>query len=258
MAAMAEKSVEVWEQSSWEKHFVNATKAKFGQDIEIRDFNSVCEQLEKFVKHLLFTVVSSSPEPVVKTPREIDTTEKEFCNLGDTDKHETVKLENGSGTISRTYHFLVAEGGISFDDKYSLGALLADVAVPGAERRVGDRAFSQDLLVHHKEAQHDLVIPPKHKIVFTTKTYIKEYEQKYSLKFKIQRSEHISVTYLTKSQQRLKFFGLSSKGDMFADEILQTLPNFEVDDAGYCYFTLDGTLTRSDEERLVNISQSSI
>ena len=99
---MAAKSVEVWEHSSWEKHFLNATKAKFGQEIQIHDFNCVCEQLEKFVKNLLFTVVNSSPEPIVRTPRVIDTTEKEFCNLGDTDKHETVKLENGSGTISRT------------------------------------------------------------------------------------------------------------------------------------------------------------
>jgi len=29
------------------------------------------------------------------------------------------------------------------------------------------------------------------------------------------RNHHISVTYLTKSQQRLIFFGLSSKGDMY-------------------------------------------
>lgn len=255
---MAEKSTEVCQETnSWENLFVNATKAKFGQDIQIVDFDS---QLEKFVKTLLFEVVSCSSEPVMKTPRVIDTTEKEFCNLGDTETHEIIKDDKGSGTISRTYHFHVAEGGIIFDDKYNLGPLVADIAArPGSEMRVGDKAFfSQDLLVRTTEAQHDLAIPPKAKIVFATETYIKEYEQKCSLKFKIKRSEHVSVTYLTKNQQRLKFFGLSSKGDVFADEMLRTLPNFEADDAGYCYFMLDGTLTRSDEERLVKITQISI
>ena len=257
---------------SWERHLTHAIENQFGRDIELIDFEDLDGQLKQFISDLVFKVDHCSPEPLVKQPCVIDITHKKFFNLGETETIESIIRAGKNSTIAigTKYHFLCKEG-VCFDHKVNLGAQIVSISMSGGEMRVGenifikDQAYNQGLMFYYSH-EEKLFIPPKKKVTATVTTFTKKFEQSYTLQFKIERSKRIKIAYLTKRQQRCWWFISKhcccsycrpSIGYVYAGELLQALPNFNMDD-NYCYFTLDGTLTWIGEECSVQMDQSDI
>ena len=263
--------------SSWRGYVANAVQTNLGQDIKLVDSYKTAlygKWLKNFINDLEFEVYSCSPEPMVIQPCVIDTTNKEFSNLGETETVESVVRAGKNSTIAAgtRYHFLIEEG-VSFDHKYDLGAQIVTISMLGGFIKVGesvnkgDQKYNTDLKFHY-DHEEKLSIPPKTKVMATITTSTKKFEQAYTLRFRMLRSTGVCLRYLTKRQQKCESFIYCcccpccnickpKVGYLFAGHILRELPNFETDD-DYCYFTLDGTLTWISEECSVSMTQSDI
>lgn len=266
---------------AWKDHLMNAIENKYGQDIEVlnyeapkdqpQDHNAVENKLMRFVDDLVFKVIHCK-DSMVKHRCVVDITNKEFYN-SNMENVETEILSGKNTAISTgtRYHFLIKDG-VCFDHKDNLGAQIVSIAMIGCNMRVGDKltttdqAYNQDLMFqyNHKEK---LAIPPTTKVMAMITTSSKKFEQDYTLEFRIKQSEGIWFKYVNRRQQKYRrLFSsccwccgccMASVGYVTASEILHALPNFRVED-DYCYFTLDGTLIWIGEEFSVQLNQSDI
>ena len=241
---------------TWWDRLLNAARIRFGSGVKLVDTANAKIQLEQFVSDLQFTVVSSSPEPSKTRPTIIDLTSKEFVNFEGKENDESIVrvVKNSPITDGIRYKFFITEG-VSLDHKRNLGFQIVSLSMAGGYMRVGtneettDRRYNEDLQIHYSH-EEKLIIPPRVKVTAVIKTYVTKHKQDYTLEFRIRKNRCITVNYLTKCQQRLRYCCCfcccrSHIGHIFAADLLQTLPNFRQDDdrKGYCYFTLDGVLT---------------
>lgn len=247
-------------------------------------------QLKTFIGKLEFEVEHCSPEPIVKQPCVVDITTKDFYNYGDTDKVETVietckKTSIALGNMK--YRYCVKQG-VRFDE-FKFGNQIVTLSMTGGSMMVGDshslcteeelkkekaynqlelthwQIYNENLLFYH-DHKEKLTIPPQTKIMTTITTSSKKFEQDYTLRFRARRSEYIFVQYFNRCHRICSFIRKHCccscccqpiEGILYAKDILQDLPSFEMDDR-YCWFTLDGTLIWLGEECSVKINQSSL
>ena len=279
---------------SWDKILDLAVVKTFGRDIRVvnRDRhkpNNIYTSLRRYIlSELEFEVDHCSKETDMKQPCIIDVTTKEFCNFGDTENVETVIQTNKNSKIAlgMKYRYCIKEG-VRFDE-FQLGNQIVTVSMTGGSikckedvtnSKVNDNAekddakkgnryakaymntYNEDLMFKydHKEK---LTIPPQTKVMATITTFSKKFEQKYTLRFRIEKSRYISVQYYTRCQRLCSWFRSCcccqpSEHLLYAKDLLQDLPNFEMDDR-YCWFTLDGTLIWLGEECSVKIENNPI
>ena len=243
---------------TWWQLFENGAKSRFGPDIEVFRTEEAEDELARFVQDLEFTVIRSDAEPLVTRPTIIDMTSKEFINLGEKEKDESIIRVGKNQPIcaGTRYHFSTSEG-VSFDQKYNFGARIVSLAMVGGFMRVGgdntvrDRGYNVGLQFSYSQ-EEKIAIPPRMKVKIKIITYTKKFRQDYTLEFNTPRTRYVMATYLTKCQQSCRdkccFFGCGccccrpKQGAVFAADILHTLPEFR-DGGGICSFTQSGTLT---------------
>lgn len=252
--------------------------------------SDIYRQLKIFVGELEFEVEHCSPELIVKQPCIVDITTKDFCNHGDTDKIETVieTCKNTSIALGMKYRYCVKQG-VRFDE-FKFGNQIVTLSITGGSMKVEDsnslctekelenkkaykqlelihwQIYNKDLLFRH-DHKEKLTIPPQTKIMTTITTSSKKFEQNYTLRFRARRSYYITVKYFNRCHRICSFIRKHCcccscccqpiEGILYAKDILQDLPSFEMDDR-YCWFTLDGTLIWLGEECSVKINQSSL
>ena len=243
---------------TWWQLFENGAKSRFGPDIEVFRTEEAEDELARFVQDLEFTVIRSDTEPLVTRPTIIDMTSKEFVNLGEKEKDESIIRVGKNQPIcaGTRYHFSTSEG-VSFDQKYNFGARIVSLAMVGGFMRVGgdntmrDQGYNVGLQFSYSQ-EEKIAIPPRMKVKIKIITYTKKFRQDYTLEFNTPRTRYVMATYLTKCQQSCRdkccFFGCGccccrpKQGAVFAADILRTLPEFR-DGGGICSFTQSGTLT---------------
>ena len=243
---------------TWWQLFENGAKFRFGPDIEVLRTKKSEEELACFVQDLEFTVIRSDPEPLVTRPTIIDITTKEFVNLGEKEKDESIIRVGKNEPIcaGTRYHFSTSEG-VNFDPKYNVSACVVSLAMVGGYMRVGgdntvgDRGYNIGLQFSYSQ-EEKITIPPRMKAKIKIITSTKKFRQDYTLEFNTPRTRYVIVSYLTKCQQRCHdnccFFSCGrcccrpKQGAVFAADILRTLPEFR-DGGGICSFTQSGTLT---------------
>ena len=245
---------------TWWQLFENGAKSRFGPDIEVLRTRESEEELVRFVQDLEFTVIRSDPEPLVTRPTIIDITTKEFVNLGEKEKDESIIRVGKNEPIcaGTRYHFSTSKG-VNFDSKYNFGARIVSLAMVGGYMRVGgdntgtvrDRGYNIGLQFSYSQ-EEKITIPPRMKVKIKIITSTKKFRQDYTLEFNTPRTRYVTVSYLTKCQQSCRdnccFFSCGccccqlKQGAVFAADILRTLPEFR-DGGGICSFTQSGTLT---------------
>ena len=278
---MAAENIEMQETSTkfrknlptWLGYVKTAAKNKYGRDITLSIDDECTIQLKRnitmFLHDLTFIIIHSK-DSIPKDPCVLDITAKELNNTNmEGVESEIVASKNTNISIGTRYNFLI-KSGVCFDHKEDLGSLIVSAAMTGLDVRVGDKVTKMDQAYNPKlefkyEYKEKLVVPPTTKALAMIKTISKKHEKEYTLRFRSKRTRFVSFKYLTRRQQKCRRFFSSeccwcfgccktTPGRVTAEELLCQLPNYS-NDASYCYFTLEGTLTWIGEELSVQLSQ---
>ena len=255
---------------TWWDRLVNAARIQFGPNIRLHDTRAIQNQLASFIEDLLFRVVHSDPEPLVARPTIIDITLKEFVNLGEREKDETIiRVGKNLPITSGTRYLFTMSEGIKFDHKYNFGPQIVGLSMTGGYMSVGkdytvnDQSYNEALMFNYNQ-EEKVIVPPKTKVQAKIVTSTRKYRQNYTLEFSTPTSDFIYVTYFTGTQQ--KFIDSCFKGcgccqptvgRLYAADIMRTLPNFK-DTNEFCSFTQTGVLTWIGEACSVEKSEQTV
>ena len=118
---------------SWWHRLMNAVRTQFGPDIQIQSIASTQKELAQFVDDLLLKVVHSDLEPAMVQSTIIDVTYKEFVNLGEREKDESIiRVGKNAPIVAGTrYQFIMKDDNIQFDNKYNFGAQVVTLSMTG-------------------------------------------------------------------------------------------------------------------------------
>ena len=230
--------------------FERAAKAQYGDNIKVIKTPWAKTQLDNLNFEL--SVVSADREPKETRRTIVDINMKEYINRGQKEVDETVVQVHKSTSKSQgnRYSFSTTKG-INWGIGGNIGAKVIGLAMGeagvGVSANYGKQKStttgseeSQDTSLSFTYSQEEKIsVSPGTRVKAKITSYRVKYEQQYVLKFAIDSSLNIPLTYKTRCQQTC--FGRNS-GFVNITQMLNILPNFCIED-GKATFTQAGTLS---------------
>ena len=230
--------------------FERAAKAQYGDNIQVIKTPWTQTKLDNLNFEL--SVVSKDREPKETRRTIVDINMKEYKNSGQKEVDETIVQVHKSTSKSQgnRYSFSATKG-VSLGIESNIGAQVMGVAMVGGSLGVNLKYGKEKSTTTESEEtqattlsftysqEEKISVSPGTKVKATITTYSVKYEQQYAVKFAIDSSVNIPVTYKTRCQQTC--FGRST-GLVNVKQLLKSLPNFCIED-GKATFTQTGTLS---------------
>ena len=228
--------------------YEEAAKRRFGRSILLLNSLSIERQLNNL--NFVLSIQSAETEPRETRRTVADVNTKDFTNLSEKEVDETmIKIRKSASETNLTRYTFSGRTGLVWGLGENIGAQVMRLAVGGGGVRVS--MGSQQRYRHNESDDFEfsynqeerITIPPMSQVKVKIVTYLKKYEQNYSLKFSLPANLLIPVCYMTKCQ---KMFGCcccaSTKRYISPAELCQTLPEYR-EEGGYVSFIQPGTLS---------------
>ena len=248
----------------WEL-FERAAKAQYGANIRVVKTSWTTSLLDNLNFEL--SVASVDREPVETRRTIIDINTKEYTNSGQKEVDETmVKVQKStSRSHGNRFNFSTTKG-VNWGIGGNIGAQVMGLAMGGGSVGVnanygrqksttaGSEQLADSSFSFSYSQEEKISVPPGTRVKAKITTYTVKYEQQYVLKFSIDSSLNVPLTYKTRCQQSC--FGKST-GSINITQILNTLPEYCIEN-GKATFTQTGTLSWIGEGCTVDKSEESL
>ncbi len=242
--------------------FVNASKAQYGDSIEIHSKSKAMERLNSL--NFEISILSADAQPIETRRAIVDINTKEYTNHCQKEVDETlVKVrKSNAGWAGSRYHFSTTRGayyGIGGD----IGPQVIYLAIAGGSTGINvNYNYSNQADAVSKVEMHNLgfnytheekiSVPPMSRVKAKITSHSVQYEQGYVILFTLPASLMIPVTYRTRCQ---RMFGPCCRcfniGAISAAQLCCTLPEYRNVD-GYVRFVQRGILSWIGEGSNIN------
>ena len=228
--------------------YVAAAKRRFGRSIQVLKPSWIEQKLNNLSFYLSIESAETEPRETRRTVVDINT--KDFTNLSEKEVDETmIKIRKNALETNLTRYTFSGRTGLVWGLGENIGAQVMRLAVGGGCVMVN--IGYQQQYCHDKRSDFEfsynqeerITIPPMSQVKVKVTTYLKKYEQGYTLKFSLPSYLMIPVVYKTKCQQ---MFGCCCSRHtsryISAAQLCQTLPGYQ-EEGGYVSFIQPGTLS---------------
>ena len=228
--------------------YVAAAKRSFGRSIKVLKPLWIEQQLNNLSFDL--SIESADIEPRETRRTVVDVNTKDFTNLSEKEVDETmIKIRKSATETNLTRYTFLGRTGLVWGLGENIGAQVMRLAVGGGCVRVSIgyqqryKHNEQDDFEFSYNQEERITIPPMSQVKVKVTTYLKKYEQGYTLKFSLPSYLMIPVVYQTKCQQ---MFGCCccryTRRYISPAQLCQNLPNYQ-EEGGYVSFVQPGTLS---------------
>ena len=230
--------------------FERAAKAQYGDNVRVIKTPWAQTKLDNL--NFEVSVVSMDMEPKETRRTIVDINMKEYKNNGQKEVDKTiVQVHKSTSKSHGSRYSFSATKGVSWGIGSNIGAQVMGAAMAGGSLGINAKYGREKSMTTESEEtqattlsftysqEEKISVSPGTKVKATITTYSVKYEQQYVVKFAIDSSVNIPVTYKTRCQQTC--FGRST-GLVNVKQLLNSLPNFCIED-GKATFTQTGTLS---------------
>lgn len=245
--------------------FERAAKAQYGANIRVIKIPQTTNLLDNLNFQLSVVSVDIEPKETGRTIMDINM--KEYTNNGQKEVDETVVKVHKSTSRSQGNRFSFSTTkGVNWGIGGNIGAQVMGLAMAGGSASVsanygrhtstttGNEQLVDNNLSFSYSQEEKISVSPGTRVKARITTYSVRYEQKYTLKFSIDSTLNVPLTYKTRCQQTC--FG-KNIGYVNITAMLNCLPNYRIEN-GKATFTQDGTLSWVGEGCRVEKSEESL